>query len=161
MSGGTPPTTAPTHVFISDFGFSDVYAPAYKAMLPTAKADATGSKTASADAPAPLAVSQVACAGALGLVSLQVARASPFDVDDPVHVALSHVALDAVALAEVAACLGFGAPSASTFLVAWTLGLLWLCNAAQIHELQAGGRSSSEDDDAPPAKSDGAISFSV
>ena len=113
------------------------------------------------DAPAPLAVSQVACAGALGLVSLQVARASPFDVDDPAHVALSHVALDAVALAEVAACLGFGAPSASTFLVAWTLGLLWLCNAAQIHELQAGGRSSSEDDDAPPAKSDGAISFSV
>ena len=113
------------------------------------------------DAPAPLAASQVACAGALGLVSLQVARASPFDVDDPAHVALSHVALDAVALAEVAACLGFGAPSASTFLVAWTLGLLWLCNAAQIHELQAGGRSSSEDDDAPPAKSDGAISFSV
>ena len=83
------------------------------------------------------------------------------DLDDPVHVALSHVALDAVALAEGAPKPRHAATSASTFLVAWTLGLLWLCNAAQIHELQAGGRSSSEDDDAPPAKSDGAISFSV
>ena len=53
IKGGTPPTTAPTHVLISDFGLRDVYAPAYKAMFPTARADATGSKTASADAPAP------------------------------------------------------------------------------------------------------------
>ena len=33
MSGGTAPTTAPTHVLITDSCFSGVYMPAYSAML--------------------------------------------------------------------------------------------------------------------------------
>ena len=98
--------------------------------------------------PPPLAPSQLACVAALAAVSLQLLKATPFDVDDPSHVALGLVAGDAVAVAQVSAVVGLGAPSLATALVAWSLGLLWASNAAQIHDLQDKGRSSAEADDA-------------
>ena len=101
------------------------------------------------DVAPPLDTTDVVCLLALGALALQVLCASPFDADDPAHLAFAVFAHDWSALAQAVAVSTRGARSFASMLVVACLVVAHVANAAQ---LDAARREPAGEEPAPPVE---------
>ena len=101
------------------------------------------------DVAPPLDTTDVVCLLALGALALQVLCASPFDADDPAHLAFAVFAHDWSALAQAVAVSTRGARSFASLLVVACLVVAHVANAAQ---LDAARREPAGEEPAPPVE---------
>ena len=101
------------------------------------------------DVAPPLDTTDVVCLLALGALALQVLCASPFDADDPAHLAFAVFAHDWSALAQAVAVSTRGARSFASLLVVACLVVAHVAHAAQ---LDAARREPAGEEPAPPVE---------
>ena len=109
------------------------------------------------DVAPPLDTTDVVCLLALCALALQVLCASPFDADDPAHLAFAVFAHDWSALAQAVAVSTRGARSFASLLVVACLVIAHVANAAQLDNArrEPAGEEPAPTPEKPPPVDDG------